>query len=403
MFQSLAAPTVRLGHNPCVFSSRSGADREPNLLSQALGRAQQSGRPLLDLTLSNPTQAGLPYAKEAILGALSDPEALYYEPEPFGLIGARQAVAGHFAERGIEVPHRRVLLTASTSEAYGFVFKLLCDPGDEVLVPAPSYPLLEHLAAFESVQLVRYPLGYDGAWHIDLDALSRSVGGRSRAIIVVSPNNPTGSYLKRDELRALEGLGLPIIADEVFAGYPLVDDTRRVASVLEAAGVLAVALGGLSKLAALPQMKLAWAGLGGPPALVDEALGRLELIADAYLSVGTPVQLALPRLLAVRASAQQAIRGRCRTNLDALQRALDGSAATVLHVEGGWYAVVRLPATRTEQEWVLALLEQHQVLVQPGWFYDFETEPFAIVSLLTPAEALAEGAARLAACVAGPA
>lgn len=386
-----------------VFSSRSATDRQPNLLSQALERARQSGRTILDLTLSNPTRAGLPYAASAIQQALTDPRALRYEPEPFGLPAARQAVAGHLAERGLDVPPSRILLTASTSEAYGFALKLLCDPGDEVLVPAPSYPLLEHLAGYESVQLSRYPLGYDGAWHIDLDDLARRVSERTRAIIVVSPNNPTGSYLKRDELRALERLGLPVISDEVFASYPLSDDPRRAASALEARDVLVLALGGLSKLAALPQMKLAWAALGGPSALVDEALGRLEMIADAYLSVGTPVQLALPSLLASRRGAEHAICERSRDNLAALRRALADSAATVLHVEGGWYAVVRLPATRSEDEWVLALLERHGVLVQPGWFYDFVMEPVVIVSLLTPGPELVDGAARLAASVAVPA
>ncbi len=385
-----------------MFSSRSGIDRQPNALSLALDQARASGRTIRDLTLSNPTRAGLPYASEAILAALTQPEALRYEPEPFGLPAARQAVAAHFAERGVEVEPQRIALTASTSEAYGFALKLLCDPGDEVLVPAPSYPLLEHLAGYESVRLSRYPLSYDGAWHIDLDELGRRVGERTRAIIVVSPNNPTGSYLKQDELRALEKLGLPLISDEVFAGYPLMDDPRRAASALEAQGLLVFSLGGLSKLAALPQMKLAWAALGGPAALVDEALGRLELVADTYLSVGTPVQLALPALLGSRTTAEQAILARCRDNLAALRRELDGSAATPLHVEGGWYAVVRLPATRSEEEWVLALLERG-VLVQPGWFYDFETEPYVIVSLLTPERELRDGAAVLADCVAAPA
>ncbi len=386
-----------------VFSSRSGTDREPNALSLALERARRSGRRVLDLTLSNPTLAGLPYANDAILGALSDPRGLRYEPESFGLMPAREAVAACFAERGLTVDPSRIALTASTSEAYGFALKLLCDPGDEVLVPAPSYPLLEHLAAFESVRLARYPLRYDGAWHVDLDELPRCVGDRTRAVVVVSPNNPTGSYLKRDELAALEQLGLPVISDEVFAGYPLSEDPRRADSALEANDVLVLALGGLSKLAALPQMKLAWAAVGGPPELVNEALGRLELIADAYLSVGTPVQLALPALLATRVAAEQAIRERCRDNLEALRSALDGSAATVLHVEGGWYAVVRLPAIRSEEEWVLALLERHDVLVQPGWFYDFGTEPFVIVSLLTPGKELRDGARRLADSVASAA
>jgi aspartate/methionine/tyrosine aminotransferase len=322
------------------------------------------------------------------------PDVLRYEPAPFGLASARAAVSALWRERGLEVPPEHVALTASTSEAYAFAFKLLCDPGDQVLVPAPSYPLLEHLGALEGVELVPYRLGYDGAWFIDPHEVQRQRTSRTRAIVVVSPNNPTGTYLKRGELAALTALGLPIIADEVFGEYALAPDPRRALSVLEAENGLVLALDGLSKAAALPQMKLAWMTLGGSPELVTAALGRLELILDAFLSASTPVQRALPELLSSRAVAADAIRARLAANLALLSRAVAGTPASLLPVEGGWYAVLRLPATLTDESWALRLLDAG-VLVQPGYFFDFGDEPHVVVSLLTPEASFVEGTVRL--------
>jgi aspartate/methionine/tyrosine aminotransferase len=376
-----------------VLSSRTAHDAAPNALTLALRDARAHGREVLDLTVSNPTRAGIAYPQGAILRALSDPRALVYEPEPFGLPHAREAVAAALSP---SVDPSRVVLTASTSEAYSFLFKVLCDPGDDVLVAQPSYPLFDHLAQLESVRLVPYRLAYDGAWHVDLDSLRRARTPKTRAILVVAPNNPTGSYLKKDELAAIAELGLPIVSDEVFATYPLRDDARRAESALEATDALVFALGGLSKMAALPQMKLAWIAAGGPRAKVDEALARIELVADAMLSVGAPVQHALPALLATREVAAGAIATRTRANAAAVRHALAGSAATMLDVEGGWYATIRLPRTRAEEEWALDLLA-HGVYVHPGHFFDFADEAYAIVSLLTPPEVLAEGARRIAA------
>lgn len=375
-----------------MFSERTGIPREPNALSRAVGRRREAGARLLDLTVSNPTRVGLPYAREEILRALADPGALDYAPAPFGLGSARAAVARWWAESGVAISPERVVLTASTSEAYAHLFKLLCDAGDEVLAPEPSYPLFEHLARLEGVRLVPYRLAYDGAWHLDLDSLVRARSERTRAVVVVSPNNPTGSYLRRVELARLAELGLPIIADEVFASYSLTLDRARPKSALEAEGALVFALGGLSKLAALPQLKLAWLGVGGPDALVAEALGRLELILDTFLSVATPVQLALPRLLASRGVAEGALLERARVNHARLRAALSGSAASVLHLEGGWSACVRLPRVLSEETWVLSLLEERGVLVQPGWLYDFRDEPIVVVSLATPPDIFASGA-----------
>jgi alanine-synthesizing transaminase len=391
---------MRSAPRPVEFSGRSALEREPNALAQAVQRARAAGRTLLDLTISNPTAAAIPHAEDAILRELSSPLSRSYEPLPFGLASARAALSADYALRGVSVPAERILLTASTSEAYSHAFKLLCDPGDEILVPRPSYPLFEHLARFDSVRPVSYRLAYDGAWHVDLDSVRRVIGPRARAIVVVSPNNPTGSYLKRAELESLAALGLPIICDEVFADYPLSPPADSVQTVIGSGAVLSIALGGLSKRAGLPQLKLAWAVLGGSEPVVAEALGRLELIADAYLSVSTPVQVALPRLLTESEPIRAAIAARVRTNFKAVRAALVGSSATLLTIEGGWYAVVRFPKTASEESWILDLLETEGVLVQPGWFYDFEDEPFGIVSLLTPERELSEGVGRLARLIA---
>jgi aspartate/methionine/tyrosine aminotransferase len=387
-----------------VLSARSRHDARRNALAQAIDRAKAAGREVLDLTVSNPTRAGIPYDEQAILGALGRRENLDYAPEPFGIAPARAAVARALAEHGHDVTPDRVMLTASTSEAYSFLFKVLCDPGDSVLVPAPSYPLFEHLATFESVRLVPYPLAYDGAWHIDLPALAQAIEPRTRAILVVTPNNPTGSYLKKDELAALARTGLPIVSDEVFARYPLREDPRRAASALEAAGSasLVFAMGGLSKLAALPQLKLAWTVVGGrDEALVNDALARLELVADSFLSVSSPVQHALPALFASCHVAEGAIRARTRANLAALRalHAQAGHAASLLDCEGGWYATLRLPRTKSEEAWVLELLEERGVLVHPGHFFDFASEAYVVLSLLTPEAAFREGVVRLLAAV----
>jgi aspartate/methionine/tyrosine aminotransferase len=375
-------------------SRRSGGDRTENALTVALGRAQATGAEVLDLTVGNPTRVDLPYDAEEIRAALSDPAALRYEPAPFGLPSARAAIAEELAADGVDVSPDRVVLTASTSEAYGFLLKLLCDPGEEVLVPRPGYPLVDELARFEGVTPVGYRVAYDGAWHLDVASLRAAVSPRTRAIVVVSPNNPTGHYLKDDERVALRSLGLPVICDEVFLRYPHGDVRPRTALTIRDVPVFV--LGGLSKLAGLPQLKLGWIAAGGPGAEIEAALARLEHVADAWLSVSTPVQVAVPRLLAAAAVTRAAIAARVADNLAALRARLDGTSATVLPVEGGWYAVVHLPAVRGEEAWALHLLEDLGVLVQPGWLYDFETEPHAVVSLLVPEATFREGIDRLA-------
>jgi alanine-synthesizing transaminase len=356
------------------FSSRLNWTERPNALSLAIEQRRALGLEILDLTESNPTRAGIPYDDAAILAALGDPRSLRYEPSPEGLDEARAAVANYAG-----VDPTRVLLTASSSEAYSLLFKLLCNPGDEVLVPRPSYPLFEFLAALDSVHVVQYPLHYHEGWWLDVDALRASITPRTRAIVTVHPNNPTGSYTKPNELDALTSLGLPIISDEVFLDYALTGHQESLASETR---VPVFALGGFSKALGLPQMKLGWILHNGS----SEICHRLSLIADTYLSVSAPIQHAAARWLHLRPAFRQAMMKRLRGNLELVPEAL--------RVEGGWYAILRLPATRSEEEWALALLNRG-ILVQPGYFYDFETEPYAIVSLLTSADVFKEGVRRI--------
>jgi aspartate/methionine/tyrosine aminotransferase len=379
-----------------MFSRRTSHESEPNALSLALRARRAAGLSVCDLTQSNPTLTDLPYDGARLLAALGDPRGLVYEPAAFGLGSARDAVLALQREAGFELSREQIVLTSSTSEAYAFLFKLLCDPGDAVLIPQPSYPLFEHLAGLENVSVAPYALAYDGAWHIDFDSVSRALSPRARAIVVVSPNNPTGSFLKKDELARLASFGLPLISDEVFSDYALGPDARRSRSVLETSDVLVFALGGLSKLAALPQLKLAWLCAAGPSGALGDALARLELVADTFLSPNTPVQWALPEILAARGPVTAALNARIERNFARLTAAFDGSPAHPLFLEGGWYATLRLPALREEADWAKSLLEQDGVLTQPGFFYDFLEGHQLVLSLITEESAFALGVARIA-------
>jgi alanine-synthesizing transaminase len=383
------------------FSSRSRFTAAPNRITSALAAFHRSGRALCDLTESNPTRVdGLSPSAAELDRVLADPRVARYAPEPFGLRAARETLCDDLHARGFTLDVSSILLTASTSEAYCYLLKLLCDPGDSVLVPAPSYPLFDVLAQLEQVRLIPYRLAYDGEWHVDVPALRAACEPRTRAIVTVHPNNPTGSFLKRSELRELASLDLPILSDEVFADYALRADATRAESALEVADrTLVFRLGGLSKAAALPQLKLAWTAFAGPKPLVDEARARLENIADAYLSPGTQVQLALAKLLSLSGEVRARIVRRVRQNLEQLTRALADSAASVLAVEGGWYAIVRLPSTLDDEEWALTLLERDGVLVQPGYYYDLVAGTYVVISLIGDPAVTAEGCIRLAARV----
>jgi alanine-synthesizing transaminase len=378
-----------------MFSSRTQWDRHENRLALALKARREAGRPILDLTESNPTRVGLP-RPTGLLELLAQPAAMTYAPDPRGDPAAREAVASDARRRGLEVDREQIVLTASTSEAYALALKLLCDPGESLLVPLPSYPLFDFLADLESVTLERYPLGYDGRWYLDLDAVQRSITPATRAIVVVNPNNPTGSFLKRPEADGLLDLcasrGLALISDEVFADYSFAPDPHRVAAVDGSGRTLTLSFGGLSKSCGLPQLKLGWTIVSGPDALRREALARLDVIADTYLSVGTPVQQAAPAILSRIPELQAPIVERVGRNLGALREACaGGSAATLLDAEGGWCAILRVPAVVSEEERACRLLEERGVLVHPGYFFDFEVEAHLVVSLLPEPGAFARG------------
>jgi len=368
-----------------MFSSRvSEAGR--NRLALAVDERRSAGLPILDLTESNPTGVGFDYPPN-LLACLSQPAALKYRPAPFGLQQTREAVAADFARRGVEVEAGRIVLTASTSEAYSILLKLLCDAGDRVLAPRPSYPLIEHLTALDSVAVVQYPLEFHGRWAIDFDGIGRSMSElHPRALIAINPNNPTGSVLTRTELNDLTSIAAredaALIVDEVFADYPI--SLPSVPSALSQSTALTFVLGGLSKSVGLPQVKLGWIGVSGPADLVSAALERLETICDTYLSVGTPVQVAATSLLDCGAAIRSQIQRRIVENDSTLRiMASTFPACTVLPTEAGWYSVVQVPAVQTEEMLVVRLLQQCGVLVHPGYFFDFDREAFLIVSLLT--------------------
>jgi alanine-synthesizing transaminase len=380
-----------------MFSRRVPDDRRPNRLAAALADARRRGRPLIDLTVSNPTRVGIRYP-ETLLAALADARALTYRPEPFGLGDAREAVAETYARRGVRIAPDRIMLTASTSEAYSLLFKLLCDAGQSsVLTPVPSYPLFDHLTRLDAVADRRYALGYHGAWEIECADLDHAWTNDTRAVLAVSPNNPTGSALTArdaDELvnRCAERR-VALMLDEVFCDYPFAEAPLLEPPALQREECLLFRLGGLSKTAGLPQVKLGWIAVSGPDRLVDEARDRLELICDTYLSVSTPVQVAAPALLAAASPIRDQIRDRVRQNYRALHQATsetDGSVS-VLAADGGWSAVLRVPATASEEALALDLLSRDGVVVHPGFFFDFPHEAFLVVSLLPPPDAFVRG------------
>jgi aspartate/methionine/tyrosine aminotransferase len=380
-----------------VFSDRLPPYAEANPLSRAVAALRVEGLPFADLTESNPTRAQISYPDD-LLASLADPAALRYEPSPFGLVAARRAVAEDQRRRGVTVDPAHVVLTASTSEAYSWLFKLLCNHGDSVLVPRPSYPLFDHLTALEGVRAHPYAIEYHGRWEIDIESLAAAPPD-VRALLVVSPNNPTGSFLTGEEFQRVVTLCRQrqwvLIVDEVFADYPL-EARRPLTDIAARSEVLCFTLAGLSKTIGLPQLKLGWLIAGGPAAERDAALAALEVIADSYLSVGTPVQVAAPTLLSTGASIRTSIQGRIRSNLSTL-RTMAGEfpASEVLRADGGWSAVVRVPSTRGEESLVLDLLRAERVLVHPGYFFDFPREAYVVVSLLPPEESFADAVARL--------
>jgi aspartate/methionine/tyrosine aminotransferase len=381
-----------------MFSSRLPSELAPNALSRAVERWRRSGRVILDLTETNPTRVDVPYPPDLLHG-LSDARSGTYRPDPLGASDVRQAVAEEYVARGASIDADHVVLTASTSEAYAYLFKLLTDPGDSVLVPQPSYPLFELLTRLEGVRADPYRLARLDDWSIDRDSLQRSLAASTRAILVVNPNNPTGSMLRvsdRDWLvTTAREHGHALVSDEVFGEYPIAPRPEAT-SLAGENRALTFTLGGLSKSAGLPQVKLAWIVVSGPDRLAAQALERLEVIADSYLSVSTPVQIAARRLIEGGREVRAAIAHRIRRNFDRLRSLADvHPALTVFAPEGGWSVVVRIPTTDGEEAFVLRLLDEAGVLVHPGYFFDFEEEAFLVLSLLPSPDVFDEAIRRI--------
>jgi len=382
-----------------MFSQRTNWKLSPNKYTRALEKMRASGGSLVDLTISNPTQCGLQYDAQAILTAFQNPKSLSYEPEPKGLLAARKEVARYYREdHGVAVDPESLLLTTSTSEAYSHVFRLLCDPHDEILVPKPSYPLFDFLGDLQDVSLIPYSLEYAHGWFLDSHSLIRALTPRTRAVLLVHPNNPTGSYVKAEEAQRLNDLcrerNLALIVDEVFLDYPLSDRPRKTFAANQ--NSLTFTLSGLSKIAALPQMKVAWAATTGPEALARPALDRLEIIADTYLSLNSPTQWAFPALFEQRRTLQPQLLERIRGNWAHLKSLVnDGSSFELLDTEGGWYAVLRTSGNRSDEDLAIELLQKALVLVHPGHFYDFPSDAYLVVSLITPTVSFRSGMARV--------
>src|SRR4051812_26453968 len=392
-----------------MFSERTNWRLAQNRFTQAVEEVRARGVRLLDLTASNPTRVGLEYDSRAILEPLRSERALDYDPQSKGLLSAREAVAHYYSERASRedrdasqassrVDPERIVLTTSTSEGYSYVLRLLCNAGDELLVPKPSYPLFEFLADLQDVKLVPYPLIYDHGWQMDFHSIEKAVTARTRAVVIVHPNNPTGSYVKSKELISLNSFcrthRLALVVDEVFLDYGL--DSRSHASFTTNRDVLTFTLSGLSKISALPQMKVAWIVTSGPEAEVAEGMGRLDVIADTYLSMNAPLQWAIPTLLEQRYEIQNQLLGRVRDNLVELDRQLaQQSACQRLAVEGGWHAVLRVPVTRSDEELAIELIREKSVLVHPGHFYDFPSDGYLVLSLIAEQREFGQGVRRV--------
>ena len=385
-----------------MFASRTAWKLAQNRFSIALSAARASGARLLDLTASNPTQCGFVFDQKSILASLANIKSLEYDPQPQGLRSARSAVAEYYNGNSrlarSEISPEQIFLTVSTSEAYSYLFRLLCDPGDEVLVPRPSYPLFDFLADIQDVKLRPYDLFYDHGWHIDVGGLRRAIGNRTRAVLIVNPNNPTGCFVHASELREIVSVcserELALISDEVFLDYELEGKADVSAACVDAC--LSFALSGLSKISSMPQMKLAWIVVNGPQELREQARSRVEVIADTYLSVNAPIQHALPELLGQRSTIQPQLTRRMRANLEFLDRQLKSSPAVErLTVEGGWYVVLRVPIRQSDEELAIELMESAGVIVHPGHFYDFPQDGNLVVSLISREEDFREGVRRL--------
>jgi aspartate/methionine/tyrosine aminotransferase len=369
-----------------MFSSRTQWNMSPNRLSDLVAEKRRRREIIIDLTESNPTHCGFSYPQEDILGALAGASSLDYQPAPRGLLTAREAIAEYYAARGVTVSPEHILLTASTSEAYSFLFKLLCNVHDEILVPQPSYPLFEYLGQLHDVVLRYYCLEYDGEWNFDFESLESAYTDRVRAIILVHPNNPTGSYVKQNEFNRISSFAsehhCALIVDEVFESYNYLSNSRYQTSWISKAPVLSFSLNGISKLLGLPQLKLSWMVISSTSQDTAAVLNRLDIIADTFLSVNTPAQVALPRLLRQSHDIHGQIHMRVHSNFHLLKKIFADSSVSVFHSEGGWYAILQLPQFRRDDEWAVELLLRQNILVYPGHFFDMKQSSCIVISLL---------------------
>jgi hypothetical protein len=367
-----------------MFSARTDWNLKPNRLTELLEAKRRRGESVIDLTESNPTLCGLQFEPEILARAFDSAVSHPYEPNPKGLLIARNSVAEYYKERGAIVKPDNVILTSGTSEAYSFLFRLLCNPGDSLLIPKPSYPLLDHLCQLNDVRPSFYRLMYDGEWRIDFESLRKHASG-AKALVLVHPNNPTGSFIKQDEVAEILTLArenqLSLIVDEVFSDYGL-EGQHRAGTFANTDSVLSFTLGGISKLLGLPQMKLSWIVASGPGSPTAESVGRLEFIADTYLSVNTPLQRCLPSLMQEGRPMTARILERVRANLAALHAETFAGGLSLLLCEGGWQAVLRVPQTRSDEDWAELILESANILVHPGHFYSFDDHEFIVISLL---------------------
>lgn len=380
------------------YSQRLSWSLPTNRLAKLIEEHRRRGVPLIDLTISNPTVALSDYPHDEIRQCYARVGDFRYDPHPFGSPRAREAISAEYNTRGFAISAARIALTASTSEAYALLFKLLCNPGEEVLVPTPSYPLFEFLARLECVRAVPYRLMYDGSWYIDFSDLRRHVSAATRALVLVNPNNPTGSFLKPEEHRRLIQIAceynFPIISDEVFMDYA-VADKGSIRTLIGDTDQLTFCLNGLSKMAGMPQLKLGWIALAGPEKSVEEARDRLELLLDTYLSVNIPTQSALPELFSVGAGVRAKLLARFKQNLAVIQKELAGTGIHLLRTEGGWSTILQVPRILPEEIWVERLVTEQHVIVQPGYFFDMASEAYLVISLITEPETLREGIHRL--------
>jgi alanine-synthesizing transaminase len=384
-----------------MFSSRTQWNLTPNRLSEEVAAKRFRGDDIVDLTESNPTQCGFSYPEKEILGALANSSSLVYQPDPRGLPTARKAIADFYSTQGIAISPEHMILTASTSEAYSILFKLLCNAGEEVLIPKPSYPLIEYLCQLNDVTPRHYQLAYDGEWHIDFEYLESVCTGCSRAIVLVHPNNPTGSYLKQDEFNRVSTFaaehGCALIVDEVFETFSFSSDSRRADILKPDIPMPVFSLNGISKLLGLPQLKLSWIVVRSGDQHREEILNRLDIISDTFLSVNTPVQVALPGLLSQSQLLGGQIISRVHSNYRTLREGFRDSTVSVLHTEGGWYAVLQFPLSNSDEEWALELLQQQNILVYPGHFFEMEQPSCIVLSLLPPSDQIRIGISKICA------